>query len=302
MTPPIPVSPVRVLPYFWPVFLCLLGFIIYTFTDVLIKIGMQDGFPFYAVIFIYSLSSITVAVLYAFMMRQPSLLRTKKLPVHLGRAILNLCAINLGFYSIFNMPLSQAYTLFLTGPIFIALLAAILQKERIWLSQWGALILCFAGVVLFFRPGLQMLQLAMFFPLAAALFSSLSTMVVRMHKSEHPVAFNFYFGLVAFCVNLPLVIFLNVEFTWFYVLMIGLAGLLAMGTTLIMFWAHQNAPAILVSPLQYSQLIWGCIVGYLIWNDIPDIWALGAMGLITASGLYLIISSNWRKAKRDKLI
>jgi drug/metabolite transporter (DMT)-like permease len=52
--------------------------------------------------------------------------------------------------------------------------------------------------------------------------------------------------------------------------------------------AHRLAPASLVSPFMYTQLVWGILLGYLIFSDVPSGWTLAGAGIVIASGLYLL--------------
>jgi len=56
----------------------------------------------------------------------------------------------------------------------------------------------------------------------------------------------------------------------------------------LLILAFEAAPAAVVSPLDYSRLIWAAVVGYLMFGDLPDMWTVAGAGIIVASGLYIL--------------
>ena len=72
---------------------------------------------------------------------------------------------------------------------------------------------------------------------------------------------------------------------WFLLLINGVLN----GTShFLIIEALRLGEASVVSPYKYSALIWGAILGAVIWGDMPDLWTIGGASLIAASGLYLL--------------
>ena len=65
--------------------------------------------------------------------------------------------------------------------------------------------------------------------------------------------------------------------------------------------AHRQAPASLISPFMYTQLVWAVILGYLIFSDVPTVWTLAGAGIVIASGLYLFNRERKAHSKRRSI-
>jgi drug/metabolite transporter (DMT)-like permease len=56
----------------------------------------------------------------------------------------------------------------------------------------------------------------------------------------------------------------------------------------LMISGHKLAPAAVLSPFIYTQLIWVTILGYLVFDHVPNEWTLGGAAIVIGSGLYLL--------------
>jgi drug/metabolite transporter (DMT)-like permease len=61
--------------------------------------------------------------------------------------------------------------------------------------------------------------------------------------------------------------------------------------------AYAIASPSLIAPFEYAALIWSAILGYLIWGDVPDAWAVAGALLIIGSGVYVIHRETLRRAQ-----
>jgi drug/metabolite transporter (DMT)-like permease len=85
-------------------------------------------------------------------------------------------------------------------------------------------------------------------------------------------------------------------FTWFLMVMTGALG--AFGHWLLVL-AHTRAPAAILFPFVYTQIIWMMILGYLLFGDLPDLWTLVGAGIVIASGLYLLYRERVRQKEPE---
>jgi drug/metabolite transporter (DMT)-like permease len=74
---------------------------------------------------------------------------------------------------------------------------------------------------------------------------------------------------------------------WLMVLMVGLGAIGSFGHYLLIA-GHRLAPASILAPFMYTQLVWVTLFGYLIFNDLPSNWTLAGAAVVVASGLYLL--------------
>jgi drug/metabolite transporter (DMT)-like permease len=56
----------------------------------------------------------------------------------------------------------------------------------------------------------------------------------------------------------------------------------------LLILAHRNAPASVLSPFIYTQIIWATTFGYLVFANVPNHWTVAGAGIVIASGLYLL--------------
>ena len=125
---------------------------------------------------------------------------------------------------------------------------------------------------------------------AAAIFYAgygiTTRMVLRSDSSETTL---FYANLIGVLVMLPVLPFVwTTPGSWLdWVLLVAVGACGSAGHFLLIL-AHRQAPASVLSPFMYTQLIWATTLGYLVFGHIPTQWTLIGGAIVVASGLYLI--------------
>jgi S-adenosylmethionine uptake transporter len=73
-----------------------------------------------------------------------------------------------------------------------------------------------------------------------------------------------------------------------------LAYIAAMGmiASLLLISAYRVAPAVIVAPMQYSQIIWATIFGSMVFNETHDLWTAVGTAIIIASGIYIVLRED----------
>jgi drug/metabolite transporter (DMT)-like permease len=148
----------------------------------------------------------------------------------------------------------------------------------------------FAGVLIVIRPGFGMTHWALALPLITALGFALYQILTRKVSAvpgESSLAMLFYLA----CVGTGIMTVL-VPFSWQKVAPVDWAAMTATGALggvghLILIRALTIAPASLLAPFSYSQIVWALVLGYLVFGDVPDLWMLLGCCVIVASGLYV---------------
>jgi drug/metabolite transporter (DMT)-like permease len=82
---------------------------------------------------------------------------------------------------------------------------------------------------------------------------------------------------------------------WAVMLLMGAFG--AVGHWLLIL-AHARAPAGVLAPFIYTQIVWMLALGYFVFGDWPDRWTILGAGVVVASGLYLLYRERVRSAER----
>ena len=268
--------------------LALLSFGIYSSSDVIVKYMGASYSPFQNIFFSTLFGFPLVAMLLMsdraeenLIPRQPglSLLRA-------GLVVVNALA---GFYAFAVLPLSEAYPIFFSAPLMITLFAIPLLGEKVGLHRGFAVAVGLIGVIIVVRPGGAHFGLGHAAALLAAMVYAVNSILLRMMgKSERSVVIMLYPMLANFVVSglaLPFV---------YKPLPIAHLGLLAaMSFTgfvagLIMIAAYRRAPAVIVAPMQYSQIIWGVFFGAIFFAETADWITFLGTAIIIASGVYIV--------------
>lgn len=206
-----------------------------------------------------------------------------------------------GFYAFSVLPLAQCYAIIFAMPILITLLAIPMLGEKVGIHRWMAIIAGLIGVVIVLRPGQVPLGLGHLAALAAAGLGAMTSVIVRKigHDERgvvlmlYPMVANFLFMAIA----LPFV-YIPVPAAHFG-MMFAMSGLGLLGGVLIIA-AYRRAPAIIVAPMQYSQIIWAILFGYLFFNEDIDLWTGIGTSVIIAAGIYIVLREDKASVSKNR--
>jgi drug/metabolite transporter (DMT)-like permease len=222
-------------------------------------------------------------------------LRTRNLPLQLFRVVMLLAASGLFFGSLATMSLAEANAIAFTTPLLITVFAGLILGETVGARRWVAVVAGFAGVLLVVRPGSGIIGWAALLPLVSALCSALYHLTTRvLARSEDPASTLYFIALVG-----GAGLSLAVPFFWTPLTLPLALGLLVVGTlgTIGHFFiirAFQLVPASTLSPFMYVYLVWAVVLGWLVFDDLPDLATLAGALVILGSGLYV-----WRHSGRE---
>lgn len=254
----------------------------------LVKI-LSERYPVIEVTFFRSaLALIPVAVMMATGGGLP-LLRTKRLKGHVWRSVLGLSSMTLGFLSYHLMPLADAVALSFTSPLLVTALSVPFLGERVGIHRWSAVAVGFLGVLLIVKPDGDMLNLGAVTALGAAVTTAFVMVTIRqLNKTEKPLTIVFYFTLISALLSaipLPVIWVTPTWQDWSLLILMGLTG--GVGQY-FMTRAFGLAKAAVVSPFNYTGLLWAAMFGWVIWDDIPARHVFAGSAVVVASGLYIL--------------
>lgn len=204
------------------------------------------------------------------------------------------------FNAFARLPLADAYTMIFTIPLWVTLLSVPLLGERLGWRRPVAVALGFVGVVIILEPSGAAIDIGHGFAGAAALCAALTLILVRVagtrvRGSVHLVALM----LVYLTATAPSAILNPPTLTTEEIV-----GLVALGFfggmahhSVLSALAH--APASMVAPFQYSQLLWAVIYGWVLFGDWPRERTLIGAAIIIASGLYILHRERRRHHRPD---
>lgn len=200
-----------------------------------------------------------------------------------------------------RMPVAETTAIMFLSPMVVALLAGPLLAERIGWQGWGTALLGFGGILLIVRPGSGLEALGVLFAAGSVMLSAGYQMLSRLlAASERTMALLFYsalIGAIAFGAALP----------WFLTgrsptpLEAGLLAILGVlgGLGHFLFTAaFRYAPASLLAPMTYLQLVWAVLLGWLVFAHVPDLVSLLGMVVVGISGVLVALRSRRPPEKR----
>jgi len=216
-------------------------------------------------------------------------LRTRRPLVHVGRYLLVLALSFSFFWALSQMKLVDAIAITFAAPIFITALSVPLLKEPVGLHRWFAIGIGFCGVLIMLRPGMGVFQWAALVVLGSAVVYALLMITTRAFKStESTAALMLYPQLGMSLTGIAFAPYFWVTPSLGDFGLFALAGLFGSVGVMCLTHAFRLGPAAVISPFEYSALIWATLLGFLLWGELPDKYTLVGAGVVISSGLYII--------------
>ena len=214
-------------------------------------------------------------------------LKTKKPFLHFFRGLAGLIGNVMFFLAFQRLPVADVTVISQAVPIFSCILAIIFLGETIGWRRWTAITIGFLGVIIAINPSVN-IAVASLYALGGTLMWSTTIIFLRLLGStEHPVKTVFYFMLVSVLITSIFQPFLWKEPSFEVILLFIGIGIAAFLTQLLMTYALQKAPASIVSPFNYTGIVWAIIFDYVIWNANPMFATIFGGIIITISGIYI---------------
>lgn len=229
-------------------------------------------------------------------MTRPGLVRTNRIWLQIARSALLLGSTICNFFAICWLQLDQALAIMFSVPIMVAVLSGPLLGEQLHWRRWTAIGVGFCGVLVVTRPGFGGIHPAALISLLAAgclsLYSITTRMLAATDSSETTLFYSNLVGTVALIPFLPLV-WTTPNDPFHLALMVEM-GVLASGGHYLLIAGHRLAPASLLSPFIYTQLVWVLIVSYLVFGNLPNTWTVAGAAIVIGSGLYILHRERMR--------
>ncbi|MBU2963595.1 DMT family transporter [Citreicella sp. C3M06] len=267
----------------------LLSFGIFSAHDVIVKMLGAHYAPFQIVFF---------SVLFSFPLVSLMLIRDTT-PGHLRpihpwwTALRTVSAVITGFcvfYAFSVLPLAQTYAILFAQPLLITVLAIPILGETVRLRRWLAVLVGLAGVLVVLRPGGTELTLGHAAALVGALSGALSAIVVRkIGHEERSVVLMIYPMTTNFIVMACALPFVYKPMPLEHLGGVFVMAAFALVGGLVLIAAYRKGEAVIVAPMQYSQMLWATLYGALFFAEWPDGMTLLGAALIIGSGVYIVL-------------
>jgi drug/metabolite transporter (DMT)-like permease len=233
--------------------------------------------------------------------RAPKVMRTRRPRLQCLRSAFLLLSTTCSYVAVQYLPLTDMTTLTFASPLMVPLFAGPFLGEKIGPRRVAAIVVGFIGVLVVTRPVGHAFHAAALLVLLGALVNAFYSIATRkLAGQDAPETTMFYTGIVGAAVMLPVLPFVwetpPEPRVWGMMAAIGALGALAHWLLIL---AHKHAPASILAPFYYTQLIGAVAIGAVVFGELPDRWTLIGAGIIVASGLYVLYRESVRRRERE---
>ena len=233
--------------------------------------------------------------------RGQHILQTARLGMQIGRGACAALSASLFILGVSYVPLADAVAVTFIAPLLVTIMGALLLGEYVGIHRWAAVILGFIGTLVIIRPGFDSFHPALILPLiAACLFAGrqvISRFLSGIDKTETTVAYTAIASTIILTLPIPFV-WTTPQTSTEILLIISMASMAAIAELLVIK-ALEIALAVVVSPMQYTIIIWSSFYGFMVFDQLPDLFTVGGTAIIILSGLYTLHRERLRKPIAD---
>ena len=218
-----------------------------------------------------------------------SFYKSGNVKIQILRSILSIIESACFILSFRYLSLADAHSIASLTPVLVVALSALILREHVSLKTWLAIFVGFIGVLIIMRPGLSIFDPKSLIPLAGAFFLSVYQIVTRKASEKDPNETSLFYtsivgiilmGVIGYNFWQPLM-----EYSLIYFIAIGFFFSLGLYFQII---ALSMARAGIIQPFHYTLIFWAIILGYIFYDDFPDIPTLIGALVITVSGIYTL--------------
>ncbi|MEM9636468.1 MAG: DMT family transporter [Pseudomonadota bacterium] len=272
--------------------MALTAFGLFASHDVIIKI-LGGGYSPVQIVFFSVLFSFPLAMLYLLRDATPGTL----IPVHpwwmMARTVAAVITGFCAFYAFSVLPLAQVYAILFASPLLITVLAIPILGEQVKLRRWLAVAVGLTGVLVVLQPRQAELELGHLAALISAICGSFASIIVRkIGREERSVVIMLYPMMANFIVMAALLPFVYVPLPLADLGKLGIIAVLAWTAGRFLIAAYNRGEAVIVAPMQYSQILWASMYGLLFFDEQPDTNTIIGSAIIIASGLFIVLRES----------
>ena len=299
------------------IILILIAMMVFSVQDGIMK-HIFNFVSLYEVYLIRTLVSFGLILIFLKLTKKKIVFKTQYPLLTFCRVILFFFGFSSFYISLTVLPLGFATALFFVTPFLITIFAHFFLKEEIGIRRWSAVVVGFIGVYITLNPDFNNFNYLSLLPILCAFCYSLSMIIIKKTSEKDSVytqTFTFYFGAIIFSTIFYFLIgdgqyntsdhpasqFIFRE--WFVdlessILFMATTGLTATVAFLLLFTAYSIASPAVVSPFEYSILLWSPLIGWIYFNEIPSLNTVIGILIIVSSGIYIFM----REKAQDQLI
>jgi drug/metabolite transporter (DMT)-like permease len=265
-------------------------------------IATRTGLPVSQVTWLRFTSQVVLTILVFGILAVPRMLYTHKLPQQIIRSFMMLGSTAFNFLALKTLRLDQTLTIGFLAPFVVALLAGPFLGEWIRWRRLLAIVVGFCGILVVVRPGYTPFEVGMVFAALGTLCYAIFMLLTRyLSRFDPPEVTIFYSMLAGVLVMAPFALREWIHppdaFTWLLLLSTGFWG---GAGHYIFILAYRLAPASTLAPFVYFGLITHTTLGYVVFDQLPDVWTIVGALIVVGSGLYLLHRERVTTMERRK--
>ena len=290
------------------IILILLAMMVFSIQDSIMKY-IYNYVSLYEVYLVRTLVSFVLIILFLKITNKPIVFKTQYPLLTLCRVILFFFGFSSFYISLTVLPLATATALFFVTPFLITIFAHFFLKEEIGPRRWSAVVIGFIGVYITLNPDFSNFNYLSLTPILCAFCYSLSMIIIKKTSDKDSVytqTFTFYLGAIIISSFFYFIIgdgqynnsdhpayqfifkewFQNLEVS---MLLMVFTGITASVAFLLLFTAYSVASPSVVSPFEYSILLWSSLSGWIFFQEIPTLKTIFGIVIIVTSGIYIFM-------------
>ena len=219
-----------------------------------------------------------------------SILRTKRIGLHALRGIINIIAMLMFFTALSISPIAKVTALSFTAPIFMAILAVFVLRERFRIYRWLAILFGFIGMLIILRPGLVAIDTGALLVTASAGLWAIALLLIKiLSRTEASLTIVAYMGIFLGVFSIFPALWVWQPFgmqTLFWLALIGLFGTIAQ---MSLSQSLKETDPTALMPFDFLKLVWTALIGAWFFSEIPDVYTLIGAAVIFASGFFIAL-------------
>ena len=286
------------------------GVAVFSLQDLILKL-LSGDYPLHQAMVLRSLTAIPFLLGLVHMEAGLKSLFTAGTWAMIRRGVIMFLAYTCYYLALPALPMATTVALYFSAPLFITMLSVLMLGERVGPRRWFALLAGFVGVVIMLRPTGAVFEWAALLPVFSGLAYALPMISARrLGTTESAAALAFWGNAVFLAAALVLSAILGtgayggeahpslafllrgwVMPTAFDAMLMMSCGVIAAAGLTLLTQAYRIAEASVVTPFEYTGMIWSVLYGWMFWRQWPDATAWGGIAIIIGAGLYVL----WRE-------
>ena len=261
---------------------------------------LAAAYPTMQVTFLRGVAGLPLLLAISAIRRDWSDLIPARLWLHVVRGLLTVITLYAFVYAVRALSLADAYSIFLAAPLIVTALSVPMLREHVGWRRWIAITVGLIGALIMLKPsGAGLITLGGLAALISAFTYALGVILIKVASKTDTASATVFWTLLVVSVTagaLSMQGWVGLQPQhWSLIVAMAITGTLGQ---ILLTDAFRRCPAGVVTPFEYTALIWGVALDWFVWQVLPQQRMLGGAIIVVGSGLYVI----YREHRRDSSI